>query len=84
MALERRWVPSGDTRSPVIVSLWPFSVIDTSTLRRSHTCFACMQRLIRQYASGLGMSTRSMHAQVSPPAITQAKACSFNSAERSA
>ena len=37
MALESRWLPSGDTASPVMVSVWPVSVMATSILRRSHT-----------------------------------------------
>ena len=37
MALESRWLPSGDTASPVMVSVWPLSVMTTSILRRSHT-----------------------------------------------
>lgn len=37
IALESRWLPSGDTASPVMVSVWPVSVMATSILRRSHT-----------------------------------------------
>ena len=37
MALDSRCVPSGETRSPVTVLAWPFSVIATSAFRRSHT-----------------------------------------------
>ncbi len=37
MALDSRWVPSGETRSPVTVSEWPLSCMATSILRRSHT-----------------------------------------------
>lgn len=37
MALDSRCVPSGETRRPVTVLAWPFSVIATSAFRRSHT-----------------------------------------------
>ena len=37
MALVSRWVPSGLRARPVTVSLCPFSVMLTSSFRRSHT-----------------------------------------------
>lgn len=51
MALDRRCVPSGDTRSPVTVLAWPFSVIATSAFRRSQTWAYPVQLLVANWAS---------------------------------
>ena len=38
MELVSRWLPSGDSRMPVMESEWPARLMEISSRRRSHTC----------------------------------------------